>query len=54
MAETNSGLRLAGSALGKKGVPAEQVGQAAAEMLLDNLNHGGCVDEYLQDQVNTR
>ena len=33
------------------GVPAENVGKEAAQMLLNNLEHGGCVDEYLQDQV---
>ena len=33
------------------GVPAEDVGRAAAEMLLKNLSYGGCVDEFLQDQV---
>ena len=33
------------------GVPAEKVGESAAQMLLTNLRHGGCVDEYLQDQV---
>lgn len=33
------------------GVPAERVGEEAGKMLLDNLKHGGCVDEHLQDQV---
>ncbi len=33
------------------GVAAEHVGREAAQMLLNNLDHGGCVDEYLQDQV---
>ena len=33
------------------GVPAEEVGRDAAGMLVDNLSHGGCVDEFLQDQV---
>ena len=36
------------------GLPAEEVGQTAANMLLSNLQYGGCVDEYLQDQVGTR
>jgi len=27
------------------------VGKTAAEELLRNMEHGGCVDEYLQDQV---
>ena len=32
-------------------MPAEEVGRDAAGMLVDNLSHGGCVDEFLQDQV---
>ncbi|XP_070563804.1 RNA 3'-terminal phosphate cyclase-like isoform X2 [Ptychodera flava] len=51
VAETSTGCLLAGSALGKKGVPAQQVGQDAADMLIRNLQYGGCVDEYLQDQL---
>ncbi|PVD23961.1 hypothetical protein C0Q70_17237 [Pomacea canaliculata] len=51
VAETSTGCLLAGSALGKKGVPAEKVGFDAAQMLLDNLKHGGAVDDYLQDQL---
>ncbi|KAK7502271.1 hypothetical protein BaRGS_00006635 [Batillaria attramentaria] len=51
VAETSTGCLLAGSALGKKGVPAEKVGADAAQMLIDNMKHGGCVDEYLQDQL---
>lgn len=51
VAETSTGCRLAGSALGKKGVRANIVGQNAAEILIRNIEHGGCVDEYLQDQL---
>ncbi|XP_064626575.1 RNA 3'-terminal phosphate cyclase-like [Lineus longissimus] len=51
VAETTTGCRLAGSALGKKNVRAEKVANDAANMLLNNLEHGGCVDEYLQDQL---
>ena len=35
------------------GVPADKVGQEAGEMLLNQLYHGGCVDDFLQDQVVT-
>lgn len=35
------------------GVYADKVGIEAAEMLLRNLRHNGCVDEFLQDQVRT-
>eukprot|EP00727_Mastigamoeba_balamuthi_P001467 m51a1_g11317 putative rna 3 -terminal phosphate cyclase (109) ;mRNA; f:106145-108247 len=31
--------------------PAEDVGREAAEQLLRDLDQGGCVDEYLQDQL---
>lgn len=34
------------------GVYADKVGIEAAEMLLRNIRHNGCVDEFLQDQVN--
>lgn len=51
VAETSSGCRLSGSELGKRGVPSEKVGKDAATKLLCNLKHGGCVDDYLQDQV---
>ena len=34
------------------GVPAEEVGKTAADMLVTNVIHGGCVDDYAQDQVN--
>ncbi len=51
IAETSTGCLLAGSSLGKRGVQAEEVGRQSAQTLLDNLQHGGCVDEYLQDQV---
>ena len=33
------------------GLPAEQVGAMAAEILLRSINNEACVDEYLQDQV---
>ncbi|XP_068096092.1 RNA 3'-terminal phosphate cyclase isoform X1 [Hyperolius riggenbachi] len=51
VAETSTGCIFAGSALGKKGVTSDRVGAEAAEILLRNLRHGGCVDEYLQDQL---
>ncbi|XP_075038638.1 RNA 3'-terminal phosphate cyclase [Mixophyes fleayi] len=51
VAETSTGCIFAGSSLGKRGVSADRVGAEAAEILLRNLRHGGCVDEYLQDQL---
>ncbi len=51
-AETDkNGCRFGGSSIGKKGVPAETVGEEAADELLGHLAHGGCVDEWLQDQL---
>ena len=51
VAHTSTGCLLAGSALGERGKSAEKVGIEAAEMLVNNLKDGGCVDEYLQDQL---
>ena len=50
-AHTSTGCDLGCATLGKRGVSAEQVGRQAAEMLVNNLYHGGCVDDFLQDQV---
>ena len=36
------------------GVPAHAVGKEVGEMLLNQLYHGGCVDDFLQDQVMTQ
>ncbi|KNC50876.1 uncharacterized protein AMSG_12041 [Thecamonas trahens ATCC 50062] len=51
VAHTSTGERLAGSALGAKGTPAEDVGRQAAQMLITQLEAGGCTDEYLTDQL---
>uniref|UniRef100_A0A672QDT8 RNA 3'-terminal phosphate cyclase n=1 Tax=Sinocyclocheilus grahami TaxID=75366 RepID=A0A672QDT8_SINGR len=51
IAESSTGCIFAGSSLGKKGVYADKVGIEAAEMLLRNIRHNGCVDEFLQDQL---
>ncbi|XP_073227285.1 RNA 3'-terminal phosphate cyclase-like [Porites lutea] len=51
MAESSTGCRLAGSAIGKKGVPAEEVARNAVDELTSNLQHNSCVDEHLQDQL---
>jgi RNA 3'-terminal phosphate cyclase (ATP) len=50
-ATTSTGCILAGSALGAKGKHASQVGEEAGTHFADNWNLGGCVDEYLQDQL---
>ncbi|XP_074490565.1 RNA 3'-terminal phosphate cyclase isoform X2 [Sebastes fasciatus] len=51
IAESSTGCVFAGSALGKKGVYVDKIGIEAAEMLLRNIRHNGCVDEFLQDQL---
>ena len=50
-AETSSGRVLAGSALGKKGLPSEAVAAEAAETLKRDLDCESCVDQYMQDQL---
>ncbi|THH31767.1 hypothetical protein EUX98_g2424 [Antrodiella citrinella] len=50
-AETEKGCRFGGSCLGRKGTVSSAVGEEAAQELIRNLAHGGCVDEYLQDQI---
>jgi RNA 3'-terminal phosphate cyclase (ATP) len=52
VAETEHGCVLAGSAIGKKALEPADVGVSAADELLRNLAHGGCVDEYLQVSAN--
>lgn len=51
VAETSTGCLLGGSALGKRELKAEQVGQKAADELLQSINAGACVDSYSQDQI---
>lgn len=47
-AETSTGCLIGGSSVSSKGKDPTDVGIAAAAELLRNLEHGGCVDEYLQ------
>ena len=39
------------SMLGKKGIPAEEIGSNAAETLLKDLHSGATIDEHLFDQI---
>lgn len=53
---TGSGITLwsghtGGSALGKKGLPAENVGRAAAREIITELDSGAAVDVHLADQL---
>jgi RNA 3'-terminal phosphate cyclase (ATP) len=47
-ATTTGGCVIGGSSVSRKGVDPLEVGELAAKELLRNLEHGGCVDEYLQ------
>ena len=53
-AETTTGCILAASALGKREVPAHEVGTQATQDLLEDLSSQACVDRHLQDQVCSR
>jgi RNA 3'-terminal phosphate cyclase (ATP) len=50
-AETENGCLIGGSAVSTREKKPETVGEDAARELVRNLDHGGCVDEYLQDQM---
>jgi RNA 3'-terminal phosphate cyclase (ATP) len=51
VAETSTGCRLGGSALGSRQESPKESGIQAAKQLCETLEDGGCVDEYLQDQL---
>ena len=53
IAESSNGCRICGSALGKPSLSADSVGQRAAKDLIEDINNGGAVDRYTQDQVFT-
>ncbi|KAG5645038.1 hypothetical protein DXG03_007217 [Asterophora parasitica] len=50
-AELEGGGVIGGSAVGTKATQPHEVGRTAAEELLRGLRGGGCVDEWLQDQI---
>jgi RNA 3'-terminal phosphate cyclase (ATP) len=47
-AETSGGCLIGGTAVSSKGTDPADIGKTASEELIRNLEHGGCVDEYLQ------
>jgi len=49
--ETSTGCVFGGSGLGEKGKRAEEVATEAVTELTQDLEYGGCVDRYLQDQL---
>ncbi|KAI5124068.1 hypothetical protein M0805_003895 [Coniferiporia weirii] len=50
-ASTAGGCVFGASALGSKGTNAAETGRIAARTLLNEVAHGGCVDEWMQDQM---
>ncbi|KAJ3555126.1 hypothetical protein NP233_g12281 [Leucocoprinus birnbaumii] len=50
-AEFENGAVLGGSAVGKKGFEPADVGRATVEELGKAIESGGCVDEWMQDQM---
>ncbi|KAF8163086.1 RNA 3'-terminal phosphate cyclase domain-containing protein [Crassisporium funariophilum] len=50
-AELEGGGVIGGSAVGTKGLDPEKVGEQAVDELIKGLNEGGCVDEWMQDQI---
>jgi len=50
-AESSHGCVLCGSCVGELGKTAETVATEAANQLIKDINDGGCVDEFLQDQI---
>ncbi|KAJ7470403.1 RNA 3'-terminal phosphate cyclase domain-containing protein [Mycena latifolia] len=50
-AELEGGGVIGGSAVGRKGTDAITVGEEAANELIKGLEAGGCVDEWLEDQI---
>ncbi|KAJ3117505.1 hypothetical protein HK098_006242 [Nowakowskiella sp. JEL0407] len=50
-AKTSTGCILGGSGIASKNRNGTEVGMKAVQSLCNEINHGGCVDEYLQDQL---
>ncbi|KFM80604.1 RNA 3'-terminal phosphate cyclase, partial [Stegodyphus mimosarum] len=51
VAKTASGCLIGGSALGKRGVQADAVGETAAKEILEDVQNQACVDRHVQDQL---
>ncbi|KAF9452817.1 RTC domain-containing 1 [Macrolepiota fuliginosa MF-IS2] len=50
-AEFENGVVMGGSAVGKKGLEPRVVGKSAVEELFKGIEAGGCVEEWMQDQM---
>jgi RNA 3'-terminal phosphate cyclase (ATP) len=51
VATTNTGCIFGGSSLGTRGEDAVVTGRRAAQEILKSIHDGGCVDDWLQDQL---
>ena len=46
-----SNTKLGSDFLGKKGVPAEDIGESCAKLLKKQMDSGACLDEWMADQI---
>jgi len=51
IAETSTGCILSADAIGKKGIPSEEIGTSVAKELQKSLDNKVCVDDHVQDQI---
>ena len=51
VAETDTGCLFGGSATGSPKIPLIETARAATKEVVDAMDGGGCVDDYLQDQL---
>jgi RNA 3'-terminal phosphate cyclase (ATP) len=50
-AETDKGCLLGGSSIGSPKIPLEETAKMATKEIVEAMDGGGCVDDYLQDQL---
>ena len=51
MARTDKGCLLGGSSIGSPKIPLNETARIATQEIVDAMDGGGCVDDYLQDQL---
>eukprot|EP00536_Pseudo-nitzschia_multiseries_P009760 jgi/Psemu1/201609/e_gw1.282.52.1 len=51
VAKTDTGCLLGGSSIGSPKIPLEETARVAARQVIEAMEGGGCVDDYLQDQL---
>lgn len=50
-AETDKGCLLGGSSIGSPKIPLDETAKMAVKEIVESMDGGGCVDDYLQDQL---